>query len=264
MPSRREAGRSILAGLVILWVTWGSQLALGATVEVNVTAALDLESTVVPEYGGDYPPRVTTSIEIQLPAVTVSGGDTLRVAVEFAGGQYFRRIAPPDGGYTRFSFDLFLKNEPVYPAAQFNGVEGGRRMQVFDRDRNLAFESPGSSFYLVEFSQKDIWGADFIAFGGGNAGEPLVPETGGKLVFEWPIPTGLPSHFMMPDPPAFGTRTFLNNTVTLVFGIDGPFGGSAGAAAAVAVPEPAAGSLCLAAFAARQVRRRRTDRRIPT
>jgi hypothetical protein len=186
-------------------------------------------------------------MEVPLPAVTVSGGDTVRVAVEFAGGQYFRRIAPPVGGYASLSFELSLQNDPAYPAAVINGVEEGRRMRMFDRNHDLAFESLGISSFYVEIAQKDLWGALFAAREFNYSGEPLVPETGGKLVFEWPIPTELPSHFSIPDPPVFGTRTFSNNTVTLLFGITGPFGWSPGGVAAVAVPEPA--TLALAVLA---------------
>lgn len=240
MPSVVAVVRTAIVGLIACTLFVEGRDACGALVNVDVTAPLQFDTEFDAQVGNDYPPRVRSTLEIPIPDLTISGGDRLRVALAFAGNQYFQRLPPPTGGFARYRFELFLKNEPVYPAAVVYGEEVNRRVRVLGRSGADSFEGAGVSQFHVELTHRDIWGAMLLAFGGSNSGEPLQAETGSGLVFEWPIPQFLHNHPSLPEPVQFGSRTFAHSVLTIQFETDGPFGGSPGMASALVVPEPAA------------------------
>lgn len=248
MTNQLKALKLTLAMLTLAWIAGGGPASFGATIDLQVTAALDLVSVVYPEVEMVSSPRVLTSLEIPLPPVTLTGGDTIRVAIDFAGGQYFQRIAPPAGGYAAFNFGLSLKNEPPASTLAISGLEASKRVDWFDAQGNLALQSQPASSFHVEPTTKDLWGAEILGQVDSNFAEP-TPQTGSKLVFEWTLPTQIPVHLALPDPPAFGTRTFSNNSVKLLFDVISPSGQAPLPHAAVAVPEPTAWWLGVAACA---------------
>ncbi|BBO34775.1 hypothetical protein [Lacipirellula parvula] len=249
MTDQLRALKLAISLLALASVIRGTQPSNGATIDLSVTAALNLVSVVHPEVEMESPPHVLTSLEIPLPAVTLTGGDTLRVAVDFAGGQYFQRIAPPDGGFSVFYYGLSLQNDRPEGSVSIDVGNPGRRADWFDATGNLALQSQPSSFLYVNPSNNDLWRAELREEVASNFAEP-TPQAGSKFVYEWTMPTQVPVHFIIPNPPAFGTRTFSNNSVKLLFRISSPFGTTPLPHAAVAVPEPAAWWLALAACGA--------------
>lgn len=257
MPSVVAVARTAIVSLFAMALLSEGRNAYGALVNVDLTTPLQFATEFDDQVGNDYPPRVRSTLEVPIPELTISGGDTLRVAFDFAGNQYFQRLPPPAGGFARYRFELFLKNEPAYPAAVVYGTEVDRRVRVIGRSGAASFEGAGVSQFHVEQTHRDIWGAMLLAYGGSYSGEPLHAETGRGLVFEWPIPQVLPDHPSLPEPVQFGTRTFANGVITIQFETDGPFGGSPGPAGALVVPEPTASASILTLALIISVRRQR-------
>ncbi|WP_428305827.1 hypothetical protein [Lacipirellula sp.] len=260
MTDQLRAMKLAISLLALAWIVGGAQPSNGVTIDLQVTAALNLVSVVHPEVEMESPPHVLTSLEIPLPAVTLAGGDTLRVAVDFADGQFFQRIAPPDDVFAVFYYGLSLQNARPEQSVSIDVANPGRRADWFDSSGNLALETQPPSFLYVNPSNNDLWGAELRSEVASNFVEP-TPQTGSKFIFEWTMPTQVPVHFIIPNPPAFGTRTFANNSVKLLFRVSSPSGTAPLPCAAVAVPEPQAWWLCLAACGAWAAYCRRAVRR---
>lgn len=77
MTNQLEVLNLTLATLTLAWIAGRGHASFGATIDLQVTAALDLVSVVYAEVEMVSSPRVLTSLEIPLPPVTLHHGIAL-------------------------------------------------------------------------------------------------------------------------------------------------------------------------------------------
>ena len=242
-----------LVWFMLLFFVIGISSARAALVEYNLVVEPDFTHCDLC-HGGSGTYAITSSLQVPLPEITLAPGDLFRVTLEFANGQFLKRVLPPKSAFHELEIELFLtRNGQEYGAAA-EGVDGSSLVQVFNEHSQLALEEASQSVHFVvprdeELQYTRMWLLDYL-----YPGEAIGP-TVQSLLFELQVPTSFKGYdFSFP----YQTTTFAGNWIDISYALyqyDSPPSSNV---AVYVVPEP--GTLWLAGLAFIATSRRQTDR----